>query len=145
MIEKDNIHSMFSSKKSDWETPDWLFQSMNERFGFTLDVCATKANAKCDKFFTVKENALLQSWANEICWMNPPYGREISKWVEKAYLESKKAIIVGLLPVRTDTKWFHSFVYRKAKLEFLNKRLRFKNAGNMAPFSSMIVVWGKKK
>jgi phage N-6-adenine-methyltransferase len=74
---------MFSSKTDEWETPQALFDELNREFGFTLDVCALPENAKCDLFFTPKTDGLSQSWKGHMCWMNPPYGREIGKWVKK--------------------------------------------------------------
>ncbi|GAB6276279.1 MAG: hypothetical protein SAMD01599839_08190 [Rectinema sp.] len=80
---------MFSSKKDDWETPWSLFDELSHEFHFTLDVCATINNTKCIKFFSPKDDGLIQSWKGEVCWMNPPYGRMISKWTRKAYEESR--------------------------------------------------------
>jgi site-specific DNA-methyltransferase (adenine-specific) len=74
--------------------------------------------------------------------MNPPYGRQISKWVKKAYESAKKgAVVVGLLPARTDTKWFHDYIYNKAEIRFVRGRLKFGNSKNSAPFPSMLVIW----
>lgn len=76
--------------------------------------------------------------------MNPPYGREIGKWVEKALEESRKEAecVVCLLPARTDTKWFHDFCLPFAKsITFLKGRLKFGEATNSAPFPSMVVIF----
>src|SRR5439155_26774834 len=98
----------FSSATSEWETPQPIFDKLNEEFGFTLDVCATTVNTKCPKFFTKETDGLSQDWSQDTCWMNPPYGREIGKWIKKAYEESQRgAVVVCLLPSRTDTKWWH--------------------------------------
>lgn len=74
---------------------------------------------------------------------NPPYGRAIAAWVEKAYKEAKKdnTLIVMLLPARTDTKWFHKFIYNKAEIRFIKGRLKFGGCKNSAPFSSMLVIY----
>ncbi len=135
----------FSSNSEDWETPQKLFDELNKKWKFTLDVCATKENAKCEKFFTKEQNSLLKSWEGNICWMNPPYGREIIKWIRKAYYEysENNGIIIALLPVRTCTKWFHEYVYEKANIRFIRGRLRFSHAKLNAPFPSMIVEWKK--
>lgn len=135
---------LFTSNTPEWETPQYLFDKLNEKFNFTLDVCATKENAKCKRYFSKKDDALNKSWSEENCWMNPPYGREIRKWIEKAYNEvifNKAKIVVALLPARTDTKWFHNFIYNKAEIWFLKGRLRFGNSKNSAPFPSMIVIF----
>lgn len=133
---------MFSSKTDNWSTPQIFFDNLNKEFGFTLDVCASLENKKCNKFFSYKENGLIQDWEG-ICWMNPPYGREIKLWIEKAYKESlkKDIIIVGLLPARTDTSWFHKYIYHKAEIRFIKGRLKFGNSKNSAPFPSMVVIW----
>lgn len=129
----------FSSKKDDWETPWEFFEKYNKKYNFELDVCANKTNKKCDSYFTVEENGLLQSWEGKTCWMNPPYGRQIGKWVQKAYEESKRgATVICLLPARTDTKWFHDFCI-KGNIEFIKGRIKFVGAEHPAPFPSMIV------
>ena len=94
-----------------------------------------------NKHYTKLEDGLIQNWDNEIVFCNPPYGRQISKWVEKAYNSS--ALTVMLLPARTDTKWFHKWIYKKdsVKVEFLKGRLKFSNSKNFAPFPSMIVIF----
>lgn len=79
-----NLKTMFSSATPEWATPQDFFDELNNEFHFTVDVCATKENAKCKRFYDRERNGLAQSWKNDICWMNPPYGREISKWVKKA-------------------------------------------------------------
>jgi len=134
---------LFSSKKTEWETPQALFDELDREFGFTLDVCALPENAKCDLFFTPETDGLSQSWKGHICWMNPPYGKEIGRWVEKAYRESKQngTTVVCLLPARTDTRWFHDYIYGKAEIRFLRGRIKFVGAENSAPFPSMIVIY----
>jgi len=136
-----NTDLMFSSDKSEWETPQWLFDQLDQEFGFTLDVCALPENAKCEAFFTPEDDGLSQDW-HGVCWMNPPYGREVLWWVRKAYEEScKGATVVCLLPARTDTLWFHDYIYGKAEIRFLKGRLKFVGAKNSAPFPSMVVIF----
>ena len=79
----------FSSATDDWATPQDFYEELNEEFDFTLDVCASPANAKCDRYFTRGDDGLQRSWRGERCWMNPPYGREIKSWMKKAYDESR--------------------------------------------------------
>jgi len=132
---------LFSSATGEWETPQWFFDELNKEFGFTIDVCANVTNAKCKVWFNMAQNGLFRSW-NGICWMNPPYGREIGKWVKKAFEESQRgATVVCLLPARTDTKWFHDYIYKKAEIRFLKGRLKFGGSKNSAPFPSMIVIF----
>ena len=129
---------LFTSDKDDWETPQELFDELDKEFHFTLDVCATEKNAKKGSYFTKEEDGLKQDWTNDACWMNPPYGREIGKWVKKA---SESEATVCLLPARTDTRWFHDYIYNKAEIRFLKGRLKFSNSKNSAPFPSMIVIF----
>jgi phage N-6-adenine-methyltransferase len=129
---------MFSSKTDLWATPQDLFDKLNEEFGFDIDVCALPSNAKCKKFYSPADDGLSQKWEG-VCWCNPPYGREIGKWVKKAY-ESKTKVVM-LLPARTDTKWFHDYIYGKAEIRFIKGRLKFGDSKNAAPFPSMIVVF----
>lgn len=129
---------MFSSKTDLWSTPQDFFDKLNREFGFDVDVCALPSNAKCKKFFSPSDDGLSQEWKG-VCWCNPPYGREIGKWVKKAY--ESKATTVMLLPARTDTKWFHDYIYGKAEIRFIKGRLKFGDSKNAAPFPSMIVVF----
>ena len=138
-----NKDVMWSSKTGEWETPQDLFDELDEQFRFTLDVCATHENTKVpDNFFTKLEDGLNQDWGGNICWMNPPYGRGIDKWIRKAFSASLKpnTKVVCLLPSRTDTKWFHSYC-AKGEIWFLKGRLKFGGAKNSAPFPSMIVIF----
>lgn len=124
-----------------WETPQSFFDKLNKEFIFELDVCANAENAKCDKYFTEEIDGLNQEWKG-ICWMNPPYGREIGKWVKKAYVSSLNgAIIVCLLPARTDTRWWHDYCMH-GEIRFVKGRLKFGNSKNSAPFPSAVVIFG---
>jgi phage N-6-adenine-methyltransferase len=139
-----NTEVMFSSKTVEWETPQDLFDELNKEFDLQLDVCATNENRKCDNWYTKEIDGLGQNWSTwgYNCWMNPPYGREIGKWVHKAYLQSQRGCtVVCLLPARTDTKWFHDFIYGKAEIRFIKGRLKFGGCKNSAPFPSMIVIF----
>lgn len=137
---------MFSSDKSDWETPKELFDELNKEFHFTLDACAIKGNAKCERFYSPEQNGLLQKWEGRV-WCNPPYGREVYKWVQKADESAEEgAIVVMLLAARTDTKWFHDFIVKKKReVRFIRGRIKFVGSKNVAPFPSMIVVFEKTK
>lgn len=141
-----NLKVHFSSKKNDWETPQDLFDKLNEEFLFTRDVCATASNTKCKFYYSPDDNGLTLGW-NGTCWMNPPYGKEIKNWIKKASDESEKGCtVVALLPARTDTSYFHDFIYHKSNVEirFLRGRLKFVGAEHCAPFPSMIVVFYPK-
>lgn len=130
---------LFSSNKEDWETPQELFDKLDQEFNFTVDVASSEENHKCNRYYTEKENGLKQNWDNEIVWCNPPYGRKIGEWVKKA--SESSTTVVMLLPARTDTKWFHEYIYNKAEIRFIKGRLKFGNSVNSAPFPSMIVIF----
>lgn len=138
---------LFSSKSNEWATPKALFKELNNEFHFTLDPCASADNAKCEKYFTVKENGLLQSWKGERVFCNPPYGKEIASWVKKCDTEIKNGaeLIVMLIPSRTDTKYFHEYIYKKHEIRFLAGRLHFNESKQGAPFPSMLVIMRNKK
>lgn len=131
---------MFSSATDLWETPQSLFDRLNEVFHFTTDVCAIAENAKCKHYFTPEQNGLVQKWQG-VCWMNPPYGRSIGLWVQKAYESSLNGTtVVCLLPARTDTAWWHDYCMR-GDITFIRGRLKFGNAKSNAPFPSAIVTF----
>jgi len=135
---------MFSSSTDLWATPQDFFDRLNAEFDFDIDVCASPDNAKCDTYFTKEQDGLSQSWGGgETCWCNPPYGREVGKWVQKAYISSKNegSTVVMLLPARTDTKWFHEYIYNQSEIRFIKGRLKFGGSANSAPFPSMVVVF----
>lgn len=134
-----NVH--FSSQTDLWATPQSFFDKLNAIFDFQTDVCATPANAKCARYFTRELDGLSQRWVGR-CWMNPPYGKGIGDWVKKAFDSSLAgALVVCLLPARTDTRWWHDFVV-KGEIVFIKGRLAFGSAKNSAPFPSAIVILG---
>lgn len=138
-----NTDVMFSSKTDLWATPQDFFDEMDKEFSFTLDVCALPENAKCKLYYTPEVDGLTQPWIGRV-WCNPPYGREIGKWVRNAYLASTSGsaeVVVMLLPARTDTKWFHEYIYQKAEIRFVKGRLKFGGCPNSAPFPSMVCVF----
>ncbi len=138
-----NTISLRTLDRKDWETPPEFFQELNDIYQFTLDPCATKETAKCSKYYTEKDNGLEKDWGGERVYCNPPYGKEIPLWVKKASKEASKpnTLVVMLLPARTDTTWFHDYIYNKAVVYFVRGRLRFVGAEHPAPFPSMIVVF----
>jgi len=135
--------ALLSSEKMDWETPDDRFAEWNEEFRFTIDVCARADNTKCSRFFSPNDDALSMSWGHgERCWMNPPYGREIVKWMKKAHDEAFLGgnLIVCLVPARTDTGWWHDYAMR-GDIRFLRGRIKFVGAKSGAPFPSALVIF----
>ena len=133
---------MMSSNTCEWETPQWLFDHFDKMFDFDLDVCATEKTAKVVNYFTKDDDGLQHLWSDSN-WMNPPYGREVVKWVKKAYEESLKGnMTVCLLPARPDTRWWHDYVMEADVIHFIKGRLKFGNNNNSAPFPSCIAIFG---
>jgi len=134
--------ALYSSASEEWATPQSLFDQLSAEFGrFLLDVCATPQNAKCGRFFTRHADGLSHPWTRRN-WMNPPYGRTIANWVQKADDEAHKGnLTVALLPSRTDTRWFQDHIYRYYEVRFLRGRLKFNDGDMPAPFPSMVVVF----
>lgn len=139
--------ALLSSKNMNWCTPKDFFDRLDAEFHFVLDAAATEKSAKCAKFFTPGTDGLAQSWdCGGAVFCNPPYGRQIGKWVQKAFKESAGGYpIVLLIPARTDTTYFHDYIYGKAEIRFIRGRLRFTddngNAADPAPFPSMVVIY----
>lgn len=142
-----NKELMFSSKTDDWYTPIDFYKELNKEFNFNLDPCCDEENKKCEKYFTKEDNGLIQDWEGYRVFCNPPYGREIKKWVKKAYEESKKnnTLVVMLIPARTDTSYFHDYIYKKSEIRFIRGRLKFGGSKNPAPFPSMVVIFSNKE
>lgn len=139
---------MFSSKKIEWSTPQDFFDKLNEEFHFTLDACADESNHKCDRYYTELQDGLKQDWSNEVVFCNPPYGRRIGRWVQKCFEEvycGNCKCVVMLLFARTDTKWFHQFIYNKAEIRFIRGRLKFGGGSVNSPAPSMLVIYRGKE
>lgn len=138
----ENVH--FMSETDQWSTPQDLFDKLNGLFNFETDVCADENNTKCDKFYSVEDDGLRQDWQG-VCWCNPPYGREIPKWIEKAYTSSveNNATVVCLVLARVDTRWWHDYCV-KGEMFFIKGRLKFGDAKSSAPFPSAIVIFRPK-
>lgn len=139
---------LLSSKKMSWCTPQDFFDKLNNEFHFVLDAAATDKTAKCSLYYTPETDGLSQSWdCGGAVFCNPPYGRSISKWVQKAYEESCTCEnpIVLLIPSRTDTAYFHDYIYGKSEIRFIRGRIHFTDVSGYslgaAPFPSMLVVY----
>jgi len=127
------------SRGSDWATPQELFDELDKEFHFTLDPCASDWNAKCKKYFTEKDDGLKQDWNGEIVFMNPPYGKDLKNWIQKAY--ESKTTVVCLVPAATDTLWWHDYAL-KGEIRFLRGRPRFQTKeGNwQQTFSPSVII-----
>jgi len=154
-----NRELMFSNINNAWCTPQSFFDELNKEFGFTLDPCATDISAKCKKYFTAIDDGLKQNWGGHTVFVNPPYGRQIHRWVKKCYEESlkPKTTVVLLMPSRTDTRYFHDYILGKAEIRFIKGRLKFVNLDTdvgrenrveemtPAPFPSLLAIFKQPK
>jgi len=133
----------FSSVAQDWETPQFIYDSLAAEFGFTVDACADSHNTKCKRFWSESDNGMAQDWSDEIVWMNPPYNR-VEQWMQKAWQESRRgATVVCLVPARTDSIWWHRYAM-KGEIRLFTQRLKFKKGGkrsDVAPFPSSLVIF----
>lgn len=132
---------LFTSNTDQWATPQDFFDELNDEFHFDLDVCADDTNHKCDRYYTKEQDGLAQEWSGFV-WCNPPYGKEIGKWVKAVSEYSGGGVM--LLPARTDTRWFHDYIYNNAEIRFIKGRLKFGGSKNSAPFPSMVVIFRRK-
>lgn len=137
-----NKEVMFSSKSDEWSTPQDVFDLLDQEFNFNLDPCANADNHKCEKWFSKEDDGLSMSWGGYTVFCNPPYS-QIARWVEKAFDEGHKdnTTVVLLIPARTDTRYFHNFIYGRSEIRFIRGRLKFGEAVNSAPFPSMVVIF----
>lgn len=136
------MEAVYSTGEDDWSTPPDLFARLDDEFAFDLDVCASAANAKCLHYFTRDDDGLAQPW-DGTCWMNPPYGDGIARWMAKAHVAAADgATVVCLVPARTDTAWWWDHA-RHGEVRFLRGRLRFGEGAATAPFPSAVVVMGR--
>jgi len=145
-----NKDACFSSVRPDWETPDELFAALHKFYNFTVDVAASEHNAKLERYYSVNTNGLCRNWGDERVWCNPPYGREISDWVDKALSATEDdpysaEIVVMLVPARTDTKWFQKCISSGVIIAFIAGRLKFKGAASSAPFPSCLLIFKKDR
>lgn len=143
----------FSSTATEWETPPALYFALDDEFRFDLDPAATHENRKCERYYIAPETRA-KGWVSggglDLIWdgrvfLNPPYGREIGEWVEKAFSETVVLkhcpIAVCLLPARTDTRWFHDWCWSANHIRFIKGRIQFVGAKHAAPFPSMLVIF----
>jgi len=133
----NSVH--YSSKSNEWETPQDLYDELNNEFHFTLDPCCTKESSKCEKYYTIDDDGLTKDWSGEVVFMNPPYGREIKHWIKKA--SESKVVVVALIPARTDTSYWHDYILKRSEVRFLRGRIKFGNAKHGAPFPSAVVIF----
>ncbi len=136
-----NSNSMVSSKREDWTTSQDIFNKLDSVFIFDIDVCAIKENSECDSYFCSDDEAFGRAWLG-VCWMKPPHGAGINKWIKKAYESTKQhgATVVCLLPARTDTCWWNDYC-KKGEVYFIKEQVKFGDAEKSAPFPAAVVVF----
>ena len=141
---KDTQKVHYMSDSVEWSTPQYLFDALDAEFRFNLDVCATHDNTKCEKYYTKEEDGLARDWSGFRCWMNPPYGREIGKWIKKASESVKHGggVVVCLVPARTDTAYWHQYAMQATEIRLISKRVKFGDSNQGAPFPSAILIFG---
>jgi hypothetical protein len=121
----------FSSLRLDWKTPKAVYQVLDSEFRFDHDPCPP--NYEVD--------GLTSEWGMS-SYVNPPYGRELPKFIAKGYEEWKKGkTVVFLIPSRTDTRWWHDYCMKATEIRYIKGRLKFDDQPNPAPFPSAIVVF----
>lgn len=134
----------FASESVEWATPDNVFAPLDAEFHFTCDVAASDANAKTERYFTKENDGLSQDWSG-VCWMNPPYGRDLPQWLKKAIDESYRGVTtVCLIPARTNTAWFHELCFAKGEVRFVLGRPKFNDAEHGLPYPLAVVIYRPK-
>jgi len=139
-----DFDTRFQSKTVEWPTPSEVFDPLHREFGFTLDVAATPENAKCDRFYTKEQDGLKQQW-DGVVWMNPPYGKDVPKWLQKAIDEAHRGVTsVCLIPARTNTVWFHELCLKQGEVRFVKGRPKFGDADHGLPLPLAVVIYRPK-
>ena len=135
--------ALMSHASDEYQTPEWLFKSLDREFRFDVDLCAAPGNFQTEPFFTKAQDALIHDWTHfKACWMNPPYSL-VEKFMARAWDAGRMGItVVALVPVRTDTQWWYKYAVNAAQIRFIVGRLRFGPGAGSAPFPSAIVVFG---
>jgi len=148
----DAIHS---SKNTEWRTPVAAFDTLDREFGFEVDAAASPDNALCDHYWTITDDALSIDWSATIIsasgggptvFLNPPYGRGVGDWVDKAIeQQAKGCTVVMVLMACTDTKWWAKLWGSAHEVRFVTGRIRFLDRNgqekNAAPKGTAIVVF----
>ena len=148
-----NLAVHFSSAVDTWTTPRDFYDRLNDEFQFVLDAAALRNSALCDQWYgpdhddESRRDALTADWSiaaeGGAVFMNPPYGRQIGKFMKKANEEALGGLtVVCLVPARTDTAWWHDYAIHW-KTRFVRGRLKFGDATNAAPFPSAVIIMGR--
>ena len=128
-----------------WVTPHSFFDPLHAEFHFEYDAAASAENAMLPRYWDKRMDAFKQDWRDRIIWCNPPYGRkQIYQWVERC-AKGGATLVCALLPARTDTRWFHDFIYQNpnAEIRFIKGRIKFSGMKGSGKFPSMVVIFRK--
>jgi len=116
-------------ENNEWSTPDWFYNYFNNIYQFKVDLAANRYNSKCISHYDKALDSLIQDWhlIDGWCWLNPPYGRHLHEWIEKAYHEMQLgAKIIMLIPASTGTSYWAKWIWNKVpKIYFIEGRIRF--------------------
>lgn len=131
------------SKSIEYSTPLEIVEPLIKEYNLTKDVCASSLNCKLPDYWTKDDNALLKQWTGN-CWLNPPFNRELGKWVKKAHSETIKngGTKVCLIPVRSNTKWWAE-VSKDAEIRFINGEVNFNNEVRGLWLPLCILIFGE--
>jgi phage N-6-adenine-methyltransferase len=137
-------HIIGASKSIEYSTPSAIVQPLIVEFDLQLDVCASSKNHKLPNYFTINDNALNKQWHGN-CWMNPPFDRNLGKWVKKAHHEAKQngGTKVCLFPVRSNTSWWNE-VCPDAEIRFINGEVNFNDEPRGLWWPMCIMIFGEK-
>lgn len=140
---------MPKAKRQDYETPDWLYDLLDEEFNFTVDAAASDHNAKMERYWTEEIDGLAQDWTGESVWVNPPFenrkpARTLARFVEKAWNETRDALTkaVMLVPVKSDQAWWSAFAI-KTEVRFIKGRIRFVGEEHQFVRPVAVLVFGR--
>ena len=136
-----------SSNDMAWRTPQRLFDLLDSEFHFDLDAAASADNALCENYFTAQEDALTRDWSRyKSVWCNPPYGRELHRWMAKAFIESRHGpTVVMLVMACTETRWWRDYAWRADEIRLVQGRIKFTRStgepAGAAPKGSAVIIF----
>ena len=127
------FNGLMTSASPHWATPSDVYADLNREFCFDFDPCPLRSES----------DGLSAAWGKST-FVNPPYGREIGKWLRKGFEEWQSGnTVVFLIPSRTDTKWWHEYCMKATEIRYVRGRLKFGGSKCGAPFPSAIVIFKK--
>lgn len=141
-----------SSTHHSWTTPPGILARLYPLVGglFDLDPCSpggARPPVRSRIRFTAEDDGLVLPWIGSV-FVNPPYGRALGLWMQKARAEAEHGRaqpVISLVPARPDTRWWHDHVVQRADVFLLRGRLRFGGANSAAPFPSALVIWSANR